>query len=133
MLADTTEFLIATARERSATDADLNRAAHKLLNEIDRASNEDISGTLKALSTHFELDDLSRSAFLAMVCGAIVERGYDPSGLAVPLTNKLASLLESSAKLMQVCKKWPRKTEQRYKWKLRAQCRTEIGLAIRSF
>ena len=29
--------------------------------------------------------------------------------------------------------KWSRKSEQRYKWKLRAQCRTETGLATRSF
>lgn len=33
----------------------------------------------------------------------------------------------------RLAEKWLRKSEQRYKWKLRAQYRTEVGLAIRSF
>jgi len=37
------------------------------------------------------------------------------------------------AVLTQRLQKWPRKSEQRYKWKLWVYCRTEGGLETRSF
>jgi branched-chain amino acid transport system substrate-binding protein len=62
---------------------------------------------------------------LMMMIGSAVSRLDRISGPAV---------LKAMTEIRQhQGEKWPRKSEQRYKWKLRAQCRTETGLAIRSF
>lgn len=103
MLTDATNSLIETARDGSATDADMNSSAQSFFDAMSDASRDDADAALRTLSAHFNLENASRGAFLALVCGAFVERGCDPLAIAKPLTERLASLLESSAELANAC------------------------------
>ena len=103
MLTDATNSLIATAGDATATDADMNAAAQAFFDAVGRASLDEANGAMRALSAHFDLEDASRSGFLALVCGALVERGCDPLAIAQTLIQRVASLLESSAVLAIVC------------------------------
>lgn len=103
MLTDAANSLIETARDGRATDADMNAAAQSFFDSTSGASRDDANAALRSLSAHFNLEDASRGAFLALVCGALVERGCDPLTIAEPLTERLASLLESSAELANEC------------------------------
>lgn len=103
MIAQATQSLIAIVRDPSATDPDMNAAAQAFFRAIGQASRESANEAIRTLSRHFELDDASRGAFLALVCGALVERGCDPLLIAAPLTTRLRALLESSSVLAQAC------------------------------
>jgi hypothetical protein len=103
MLIEATNSLIETARDGTATDADMNSSAQSFFDAIRVASPDDVNAALRTLSAHFDLENASRGAFLALVCGALVERGCDPLAIAKPLTERLASLLESSAELANAC------------------------------
>ena len=88
MLNDATNSLIATARDPTSTDADMNAAAQAFFDGIRGASRDDASAALRTVSTYFNLEDASRAAFLALVCGALVERGCDPLAIAEPLIER---------------------------------------------
>ncbi|NUQ61738.1 MAG: hypothetical protein HUU20_04570 [Pirellulales bacterium] len=81
----------------------MNAAAQAFFNAVSQSSLDDANSAVHTLSGHFELEDMSRAAFLALICGALVERGCDPLAMAAPLTTRLASLLESSAALANAC------------------------------
>jgi len=100
---DATEALLATARAASSTNADLNAAAQGFFDAISGTSVEDANAAMRILSNYFHLDDTSRAAFLALVCGALVEDGCDPLAIAEPLTERISSLLELSAALADAC------------------------------
>ena len=103
MLTDATNSLIETARDGTATDADMNASAQSFFDAVRSVSRDDANAAARTLSAHFSLENASRGAFLALVCGALVERGCDSSAIAKPLTERLTSLLESSAELASVC------------------------------
>lgn len=103
MLIDATNSLIDTARDGTATDAQVNASAQSFFDEISSASRDDANAALRTLSAHFEFENASRGAFLALVCGALIERGCDPLAIAKPLIERLASLLKSSAELANAC------------------------------
>ncbi|MDP2357797.1 MAG: hypothetical protein Q8M31_17285, partial [Beijerinckiaceae bacterium] len=69
--------------------------------------------------------ELEQKCLLSIPVGIPGDRTLD--GIAYTLPGVAARMFGT------IPEKWPRKSEQRYKWKLRAQCRTETGLAIRSF
>src|SRR5262245_9156377 len=77
MLTNTIQSLIDAARDPSTTDAELNAAAQTFFEVVSKVSREEAGGAIRTLSEHFDLDDLSRAGFLALVCGALVERGCD--------------------------------------------------------
>ena len=103
MLTDATTSLIATARDGTSTDADMDAAAQSFFDSIGRASRDDANTALRMLGTHLNLENASRSAFLALVCGALIEGGCDPSTIAQQLTERLGALLESAAALANAC------------------------------
>ncbi len=103
MLTDATTSLIATARDGTSTDADMDAAAQSFFDSIGRASRDDANTALRMLGTHLNLENASRSAFLALVCSALIEGGCDPSTIAQQLTERLGALLESAAALANAC------------------------------
>ena len=103
MLADATQSLIAVARNSASSEADLNAVTEAFFKAASRASKDEVNSALRTLSNHFVIDDLSRGAYLAVLCGACVERGCDPLSIADPLTKQLESLLKSSVELAQTC------------------------------
>lgn len=103
MLTNATQSLIATARDPAATDADMNAAAQAFFAAVGRSSRDSANEAIRTLSCHLDLGDSSRAAFLALVCGALVERGCDPLAVASPLVVQLEALLKLSAELTQAC------------------------------
>lgn len=104
MLQDAVQSLIATARDdRSSSESDLNAAMESFFNAASNASVDEANAAIHELSNHFRLGDISRGGILALVCGALVERGCDPMAIAEPLTERLGSLLESSVSLADAC------------------------------
>jgi hypothetical protein len=99
MLTEVTNELIATARNHLATEEQLNAAAQAFLGEAVDSTKSDAEGALKSLCRHFDLDDPERGAFLALVCGVLVERGADPAVITEPLINRLSSLLKAAGEL----------------------------------
>jgi hypothetical protein len=103
MLTETKQRLIATVRDATSGQTDMQAAAQSLLNAAARATAAEANAALSELAPFIALGDLSRGTFLAVVCGALVENGCDPSALSEPLSRQLQSLLESSAQLAEAC------------------------------
>lgn len=103
MLTDTTNALLAAVRDPASTDATLNAAAQAFFSAVGNVSRDECGRAMKTISENFNLEPPRRAAFLALVCGALVERGADPSTIAQPLTERLGALLDLSAALVASC------------------------------
>jgi hypothetical protein len=102
-LSEATHVLIATVRRAGSSQTEIKSACQSLLNAAGTATHEESKNTLQALGALLDLDDLSRAGFVALVCGAVIENGADPSPVAEPLTSRLKSLLESASALAEFC------------------------------
>jgi hypothetical protein len=78
MIIQATQHLIATVRDASSNEEDMRAAAQSLLNATARGTAAQANAALSQLAEYISIDDLSRAAFLALVCGALVENGCDP-------------------------------------------------------
>jgi hypothetical protein len=103
MVTQATQNLIATVCDPSASEADLRAVAQPFLQGLARATVGEANTALAALAQYISLDDPSRAAFVALVCGAVVEGGGDPSAIIQSLNRRLQSLLESAAALADAC------------------------------
>jgi hypothetical protein len=81
----------------------MQSASQFVLKASRAAPQEESTNALQALAALFDLHDLSRAGFVALVCGAVIENGVDPSPVAGPLTSRLKSLLESAGALNDFC------------------------------
>src|SRR5262245_29518849 len=102
MITQTTQNFILTAQDASSSEADIRAAAQSLLNEVPGASAAEANESLSQLARYISLEDSSWGAFIALVCGAMVENGCDPAPLTERLVPTLKSLLESSTRLAEV-------------------------------
>jgi hypothetical protein len=103
MLTQATEYLIAAARDASSSEADFKTAVQAFCDAVGCSSLEETNEALATLAGLFDLENLSRAGFLALLCGAYVERGCDPLAIARPLTERLHTLLESAVLLTETC------------------------------
>lgn len=103
MVRQAAQHLIATIRDPSSTEAAQTAAAQSLFDALGPASEAEANDALSTLVGSLDLADPSRVGFLAVVCGALVERGCDPSILAPTITERLRPLLESSVALADAC------------------------------
>ncbi len=103
MLAKAIDALVNDARNLESSDADLNRSAQTFLNAVQKSSLADANAAIRTLSEHFKLENPARGAFLALVCGALIEHNCDPTTVAGPLTEQLESLLKLSAEFTDSC------------------------------
>lgn len=104
MLNEPLQNLIDLARDPSADEEALREAAQEFLNAASQAKPKEANAALATLAGHIGLDDLAKAAFLALVCGALVEEGRDPSPMIEPLNQRLQYLLESAAELADACR-----------------------------
>src|SRR5262249_13730839 len=88
--------LIPTGRAPSSTDAAWRAAGQHLFDALGRAQRPDADRVLADLAGALDLEDPLRASFLGTICGALVERGCDPSLLAGPLLGRLGPMLESA-------------------------------------
>src|SRR5262245_61337301 len=96
MLTNATASLIAAARAPATTAPELKAAAQSFFNAVGRASVADANQAIRTLSEHLNLADASRAGFLALVCGALIERGCDPAVFGASLTQRLKPLLSAA-------------------------------------
>jgi hypothetical protein len=104
MLTQATQALLATVHNPDATGEQLNAAAQAFFQAAKKASREEANNAVRTLSACFDLEDSTRAAMVALICGALVEHGCDPEPMAAPLTNRLTTLLEASARFAQACR-----------------------------
>ena len=85
MLARTTESLIEVVSADSSTAEELKVAGQSFFNAIESASVEEVNQAMKRLSSYFDLENPSRAAYLVLVCGALIEEGFEASIIAEAL------------------------------------------------
>jgi hypothetical protein len=98
-----TQHLIATLLDKKSKVEAAQSAADGLLSEIVQASKSEANNSLRSLVDHIQMENMHRGAFVALVCGAMIEHGCDPHLLSQPLTRQLQQLLELSARLAKAC------------------------------
>src|ERR1051326_6396021 len=88
MIREATQALLTTLQDPAADEGRVRSAAQALMNAVRRASREEVAAAMRELSAAFALPDLQRAGFAAMLCGALVEGGFDPSPVAGPLMER---------------------------------------------
>lgn len=104
MLTQSAQALLDLARSPTASDAEVEAGSRQLLALSDRAPLVERSQALRILSQSLHLPDPARAAVLALLCGALLENGADPAGLAGPLTERLQGMLQSSITLAEAAR-----------------------------
>jgi hypothetical protein len=99
-----TKKLIDTVRNKSAREDDIQQAAGDFFRAVGKVAKPEAEAQMALLAGHFDLPDPERGAFLARMCGALVEGGIDPLPMARPLRLRLQTLLEDCAKLADACR-----------------------------
>jgi len=103
MITEATKQLVAAVRDPSSSEPEMQAAAQSVLNLVTKSSASEANAAITELAGYISLDDPLRGAFVALVCGAMVEDGCDPTPLTEQLIPLLKSLLESSVRLAEVC------------------------------
>lgn len=103
MLSESVNALIAVIRNPNSTADQANSATQVFYQKAARASKADIESAMQAISQHLEVENPARSAFLALVCGGLVENGADPMIVAEPIIAALKPLFISAAELADAC------------------------------
>jgi hypothetical protein len=107
MLTGATDKLISTLHDEASTHDDIELAIELFFDAASQATPDSGNEALGMLSAHLnDIEDASRASTLALICGALVERGCDPMALADPLVQQLKSLLALSAEFAVAC--WER-------------------------
>ncbi|WP_254508002.1 hypothetical protein [Anatilimnocola floriformis] len=113
MLFNATKNLIATAQNPHKAPKDVDRARDQLFEATASATKLELTEQMTEIAKHFGLSDVYRGAFLALICGALVEQGCDPQPMAGPLRTQLKTILEACGRLAEACKaKMPATTEK---------------------
>ncbi|QDU38524.1 hypothetical protein Mal4_28530 [Maioricimonas rarisocia] len=99
-----TDALIAVAQDPDSEEAAGQEAARAFIEAARHAGVDASNAAILRLSRHFDIEHGGRAAFLALVCGALVEQGCDPDAMAAPMTRRLESLLKSAADLADACR-----------------------------
>jgi hypothetical protein len=104
MLAPITQHLIATVENSASTEADIQKAAQTFFVSAGGATKDEVKEAMSSLGACFNWNDSARAGFLGLVCGALIEQGFDPQPIAEPLQKRLASLLTSASVLADACR-----------------------------
>jgi hypothetical protein len=103
MIFSSTKNLINAASSKG-TDKAVEEAAAAFLAKVEQMSPAEAAEQMAALAEHFDLPVLYRGAYLALIGGAMVEKGVDPQPMAAALRMQLQKLLEAAAKLADACR-----------------------------
>lgn len=99
MIFASTKNLINTAANAAAKDTAVEQAAAEFLAKVEQMSKAEAAEQMAALAEKFDLPVMYRGAYLALIGGAMVEKGVDPQPMAAALRVRLQTLLEGAAKL----------------------------------
>jgi hypothetical protein len=104
MIFSSTKNLIEVAKNPARKPTDVDEAGQKFLTAVANLTKAEKEAQMAALAEYFDLPDVHRGAFLALMCGALVEQGCDPQPMAAPLRAKLKKVLESCGRLLEACR-----------------------------
>ena len=103
MLSETVDRLIETARDDALAGDEMNSAAQDFFETVSKGSVEEANDAIRRISDHFGIENMEKAAFLATICGALVEKGCDANAMAGPLLDRVESLLKSAVEIGQTC------------------------------
>jgi hypothetical protein len=92
--------LMATLEQPQATEAQLQTAANNFYNSLDIASTEEIQSAVATLATALDFDNLTHAGQAAMVIGALIHQGFDPTPASEPLIARLDYLLTMCGRMV---------------------------------
>jgi hypothetical protein len=100
-LINAAQELVDAAGQDAVSDGTIRTKAESFFGEVRTASPNEVGDAIRLVAGSLELPVPARAAELALICGALVERGADPMLLAGPLTVRLTALTESAAKFLE--------------------------------
>ncbi len=92
--------LLATLNQPQATEAQLHSAVGKFYNSLSIASDREIQTAVAMLATTLDLDPLNHAGQAAMVIGALIHQGHDPTPAIEPLIDRLDYLLTMCGRMV---------------------------------
>ncbi|MFZ0338077.1 MAG: hypothetical protein WAL45_08605 [Terracidiphilus sp.] len=102
MLASATQDFVALVRGEGTDVSELKRTVQGLLQAARQSSAAERDDSLRTLAQLFT-DGTQRTSPVALVCGALVEMGTDPSPVTGALLDRLPSLLYGAGALVDAC------------------------------
>ncbi|MEM7474989.1 MAG: hypothetical protein AAF483_08350 [Planctomycetota bacterium] len=98
-----TAALLATLQNSEATPDELADAGAKFFQDASGMTLDEANQALAILGEHLDLEDDYRAAYLAVICGALVEQGCDAEEIVEPLLDRITLLLKAAASINQAC------------------------------
>lgn len=92
--------LLATLARPRATEAQLQTAVSDFYRSMSSATEGQIQAAVGQLATALDFDNLTHAGHAAMVLGALIYQGYDPTPAIEPLIGRLHYLLTMCARLV---------------------------------
>lgn len=86
-------------RDDSTEKPQIEAAVREMLASTGK-SGDDPNETLRMMSELVGIDNHVRGGFVAVVCGALVEQGCDPTIMAAPMTDSLRVIMPSCCRLL---------------------------------
>jgi len=91
--------LLRIVRDPDATNDPIGAAIQSFFDAAKQATPEAVGKAMAQLAPAIQLEDAERGMTVAVVCGVLVENGFDASPIAGPLMDRVRTLLEGSARL----------------------------------
>jgi hypothetical protein len=102
-MSELTGSFIATVLDGASTQSDMRAAAKQFVKETSHATAREADAALCNLTPCLKHNDFSRAGIVALVCGALVERGADSTPINGALIQWLRNILKLAIELADVC------------------------------
>jgi hypothetical protein len=103
-LFEATEKLIQKIKDPSTIEEDYNEDTSLFFNAVHQATESDFHKNLFTFSELFFLENEEKCGYAMILCGALIEDGYDLSFLSFKITEKINQLLKRTEPFYQTCK-----------------------------
>lgn len=131
MMEKAAEDLIAAARSPETPDEQLRASAGRLLDAAADAPVAAVNDAMRRLARCIDMRQHQRSAFVALVCGALVESGHDPEIVSGGLLGRLHSLLVDCAEFADKCRAvMPEVAEDQDEGEIFESARKQVSLQL---
>jgi hypothetical protein len=104
MSVDPARRFLRTAEDPTADQDSLSAAGQAFLDWTRTVGRDEVEAGLRELACGFALPDATRAGFLALICGALVEDGFDAETIAQPLVERLWQLLPACVSFAEACR-----------------------------
>jgi hypothetical protein len=102
MLTHALDGLLAVLRTECSEDQ-FHAAAQRFMHAVPSAPRDEVHRAMAALAATFDFRDAPQSAYGAIVAGALIEQGFDPTPVEAALVRELHHALVLSGRLADAC------------------------------